>query len=317
MKPLFGALTSFALLLLLGAVASSTPLLVTTRYLMVYVDGNTRQGASAGPSTGNYHLVGTMPDGSVLVSYDDAGATNVELISPALGSRMVKSFPRLVGAFISPSVDGFVEYDGGLQLLRRYDLQGAAIGSPVATSGAKDALGIGEFVVVTGNGRLSEWDRGGRLRHEVILDGTSLVALGSDRFAVIDIADREVRVYDTNLDLKARMRFPVRPPHALAAGPDGSLAILAGTPSCVGSDAEVDVYDDPTASSPRARIQQNVATAIGLAVGKDQVYIVNAPCNRDGDGSIAVFGRDGSAGPVLGNVGSPTGVLPLSAAAPR
>jgi hypothetical protein len=317
MKRLFGALTSCALVLLLGAVASSTPLLVTTRYLMVYVNGNARQGASAGASTGNYRLVGTMADGSVLVSYDDAGATNVELISPALGSRMVKSFPRLVGAFISPSVDGFVEYDGGLQLLRRYDLQGAAIGSPVASAGAKDALGIGQFVVVSGNGRLSEWDTGGRLRHEVILDGTSLVALGADRFAVIDLPDREVRVYDTNLDLKARMRFPVRPPRMLAAGRDGSLAILAGTPSCVGSDVEVDVYDDPTASSPRARIQQNVATAIAVAIDKDQVYVANATCNRDGDGSIAVFGRDGSPGPVLGNVGSPTGVLPLAAAAPR
>jgi hypothetical protein len=317
MKHLLGALTSLAFVLLLGAAASSTPLLVTTRYLMVYVDGDKRQGASAGPATGNYRLLGGMPDGSVLVSYDDAGATDVEALSPALGSRRVKTFPRLVSAFISPSVDGFVAYDGGMQLLRRYDLHGSIVGFPIASSGARDALGIGEFVVVVGNGRLAVWDRGGRLRHEVILEGASLVALGGDRFGVIDLPDREVRVYDTNLDQKARLRFPAHPPRALAAGPDGSLAILSGTPSCVGSDAEVDVYDDPTAPSPRARIQQNVATAVALAVGKDEVYVANAGCRRDDDGSIAVFGRDGSARTVIGNVGSPTGVLPFPAAPAR
>lgn len=317
MKHLLAALTSLAFVALLGAAASSTPLLVTTRYLMVYVDGDKRQGASAGAATGNYRLVGAMPDGSVLVSYDDAGSMNVESLSPSLGPRTVKTFPRLVSAFISPSVDGFVAYDGGMQLLRRYDLQGSIVGSPIASAGARAALGIGEFVIVAGNGRLAAWDRGGRLRHEVILDGASLVALGGDRFAVIDLPDREVRVYDTNLDQKARLRFPVHPPRALAAGPDGSLAILTGTPSCVGSDAEVDLYDDPTAPSPRARIQQNVGTAVALAVGKDEVYVADAGCRRDDDGSIAVFGRDGSARTVIGNVGSPTGVIPLPASPPR
>ena len=318
MKPLFGALSSTALVLLLGATVSATPVLVSTRYLMVYVDGDKRQTATAGPSTGNYHLLGTMPDGSILLTYDDANGTSVAAISPGVGARTLKAFPRVVPpSFIAASSDGFVAYDAGVQLLRRYDLQGSAVGSPIAPSGPRDALGIGEFVVVAGNGRLAEWDRGGRLRHEAILDGGPLVALSADRFAVIDNVDREVRVYDTNLDLKARMRFPARPPRALAAGPDGSLAILTGTPSCVGSDAEVVVYDDPTASSPRARIQQNVATAIGLGLGKDEVYVADAGCQRDDDGSIAVFGRDGSAHTVIGNIGSPTGVLPVSSPASK
>lgn len=310
-RRLLTALVPFALLALLGAGGPSTPLLVATRHLLVYVDGDRRQGASAGPSAANYRLLGTMPDGTVLVSYDDFASTDVEAISPTLGSRTVKTFPRLVSAFVSPSTDGFIAYDGQMQLLRRYDLHGSIVGSPIASSGARDALGIGDVVVVAGNGRLAVWDRGGRLRHETILEGGPLVALGADRFAVIDTADREVRIYDTNLDRKASIQFPVHPPRAIAAGPNGSLAILAGTPSCVGSDTEVDVYDDPTAPAPRARIQQNVATAVGLALGSDEVYVANAACRREDDGTIAVFGRDGSARAVLGNVGSPTGVLPL------
>jgi hypothetical protein len=301
-------------LLALGAAASAAPLLVSTRYLLVYVDGNTRQTASAGPGTSAYRILGATSDGTVLVTFDDGGMADVEAISPQLQSRTVKRFPRQSGAFVSATNDGFVAYDPAMQLMRRYDLAGNAVGSPIAPSGAVEALGIGNAIVVTGNGRLAVWDSGGHLRQEQILDGHSLVALGADRFAVIDAADRQVRVYDTSLNRKATLPFPVREPRALAAGPDGSLGILTGIPSCVGSGVEVDVYDDPTASQPRAQIRQNVGTARAIAVGADEIYVANGGCRGDDDGSIAIFGRDGSQHAVLGNVASPTSLIVLPAA---
>ena len=59
----------------LAADTTSTPLLVATRNILVYVDGDRRQTASAGADAGNYHLLGTLADGSVLVSYNDAGGS--------------------------------------------------------------------------------------------------------------------------------------------------------------------------------------------------------------------------------------------------
>jgi hypothetical protein len=287
------------------------PLLAATRFILVYVDGDKRQSASAGAGTGNYRLLGTLADGSVLVSYNDGGALAVEAISPSLGSRTIKAFYNT--AFIAPSSDGFLAYDGATQLLRRYDLQGSIVGSPVAPLGARDALGVGESLVVLGSGRLAAWDRGGRLRHEIILDGGALALMPNDRFAVTELRNGEVRTYTSTFDLVGTLRPPARTLRALAAGPDGSLAVLTGTPSCVTNDAEVDVYDSPTADQPRARIRQNIGTAVGLAISADAVYVANLGCRGDGDGSIAVFGRDGTARGVINNVGSPTGVIPLAA----
>jgi hypothetical protein len=286
------------------------PLLASTRYILVYVDGDKRQSASAGAGTGNYRLLGTLADGSVLVSYNDGGALAVEAISPSLGSRTIKTFRGV--AFIAPSNDGFIAYDGLTQLLRRYDLQGSVVGSPVAPLGARDALGVGESLVVLGSGRLAVWDRGGRLRHEIIIDGGVLAAVPGDRFAVTDVRNGEVRIYTASLDLVGTLRPQARTLRALAAGPDGSIAVLTGTPSCVTNDAEVDVYDTPTSDQPRARIRQNIGTAVGVALSAEAVYVANLGCRGDGDGSIAVFGRDGTPHGVLTNVGSPTGVLPIA-----
>jgi hypothetical protein len=52
---------------------------------------------------------------------------------------------------------------------------------------------------------------------------------------------------------------------------------------------------------------------VGLAISADAVYVANIGCRGDGDGSIAIFGRDGTPRGLLTNVGSPTGVLPLAA----
>ncbi|HWT06710.1 MAG TPA: hypothetical protein VN224_13195, partial [Xanthomonadales bacterium] len=286
------------------------PLLVTTRYILVYVDGDKRQSASAGAGTGNYRLLGTLPDGSALVSYNDAGALAVEAISPSLASRTIKTFRNT--SFIAPSNDGFLAFESASQLMRRYDLQGSIVGSPIAPLGARDALGIGDALVVLGAGRLAVWDRGGRLRREILVDGGVLALMPNDRFAVTDVRNGEVRTYTTALDLVGTLRPQARTLRALAAGSDGSLAVLTGTPSCVTNDAEVDVYDGPTSEQPRARIRQNIGTAVGVAISADAVYVANIGCRGDGDGSIAVFGRDGTPHAVITNVGSPTGVLPFT-----
>ena len=295
----------------LAADSVPQPLLVSTRYILVYVDGDKRQSASAGAGTGNYRLLGTLPDGSVLVSYYDGGALNVETISPSLSSRTLKTFRNT--AFIAPSNDGFLAYESATQLLRRYDLHGTIVGSPIATLGARDALGVGDALIVLGAGRLAAWDRGGRLRHEIIVDGGALALMPNDRFAVTDVRNNEVRTYSAAFDLVGTLRPLGRPLRALAAGPDGSLAVLTGTPSCVSNDVEVDVYDGPTSEQPRARIRQNIGTAVGIALGADAVYVANIGCRGDGDGSIAVFGRDGTPHGVITNVGSPTGVIPFAA----
>lgn len=304
--------TVFALaVVLLAATSTPPPLLVANRNVLVFVDGDRRQSASAGADAGNYRLLGTLADGSVLVSYDDAGAKNVELISPSLEARTIKTFPLGTAAFIGPSTDGFVAYAANSQFLRRYDTRGELVGPPVAPIGARDALGLGDALVVLAAGRVAVWDRGGRLRHEAILDGGALAALPGDRFAVTDVRYSEVRVYTAALDLVGTLRLPNRPPRALAAGPDGALAVITGTASCTRNDVEVDVYDDVTAQQPRARIRGDaVGAAVALAVSTDAVYVANADCRGTGaDGSIAVFGRDGAPRGVIRNVGSPTGVL--------
>ena len=88
--------------------------------------------------------------------------------------------------------------------------------------------------------------------------------------------------------------------------------MLTGTPSCVSNDSEVDVYDSATSDTPRARIRRDVGTAVAVAIDANGVYVANNGCRGDGDGSVAVFGRDGTPRGVITNVGSPTGVLPFN-----
>ena len=60
------------------------PLLVATRYILVYVDGDKRQSASAGARHRQYRLLGTLADGSALVSYNDAGALDGRSDPPSI-----------------------------------------------------------------------------------------------------------------------------------------------------------------------------------------------------------------------------------------
>jgi len=295
------------------AASTPTPLLVTTRDVVVFVDGNKRQAASAGASTTNYRLLSTMADGSVLVGYEDAGFVAVESISPELASRTLKRLPRVMASFVGPADDGFIVYDGAAQLLRRYDTHGSVVGSPAAVSGPRAALGIGEATIVLGSGQLAVFDRRGSLRRQIVLDGGALAALPGGRFAVTDVRNHEVRIYTTALDLVTTLRVGIRPLRALAAAPDGALAVITGTPSCSIADVEVDVFADVSSTQPSARIRTNVDAAVGLAVSADSVYVVNTGC-REQNGSIAVFARDGSPQPAIVNVGSPTGVLPFPSA---
>jgi hypothetical protein len=304
----FRAPAALALLLAIPAVASASPVVLTTRHVIMFVDGSKEQTAN-GAGYDQYGVLSAVNDGTVLVQFADGGMTDVEAISPAMDSRTVKRFPRVAQSFVAPSIDGFVAYDPGTQLLRRYDLQGNAVGSPIATGGAREALGLNNAVVVAGAGRLQVWDSAGHLRQEQLLQGSSLTALGSDRFAVIDNQDHQVRVYDTSLNRQATISYGVRALRGLAVGPNGELAVLSGTPSCVGSDSQVDLYDDPSASQPRTQIRQNVATASALAVTGDQIYVGNAGCRGETDGSLVVFGHDGSTQGGLLNLGNPTGIV--------
>jgi hypothetical protein len=310
-------LAVFALIGLLGLGPPATPLLVTTRDILVYVDGDRRETASAGARAGNYRLLNTLADGSAFVSYDDGSFTSVESISPSLQPRTVKSLPRAMASFVAPADDGFIVYDGSAQLLRRYDAKGSILGSPAGVLGAQTAFGIGADTIVLGYQALSVYDRRGSLRHQVNINGGALAPLPGGRFAVTDLANKEVRIYTTALDRIAVLRFAQnRPLGALAAAPDGTLAVVTGTPSCSIADVEVDVFADVTATQPSARIRAGADAAVALAVTSDAVYVANSGC-RGLNGSIGVFGRDGTPQAVIGNVGSPTGVLPFPAAQRR
>ncbi|HEY6234542.1 MAG TPA: hypothetical protein VIW69_05455 [Candidatus Elarobacter sp.] len=294
------------------AVPSTEPLLVATPQVLVYVDGNARKVAGAGALSHGFRLLGTMPDGGVLVSYYDANAATVEEIAPNLSPRNVKKFGVFPVSFIDPSNDGFLAYENGL--LRRYDVHGSLIGTPIAPQGAKDALGVGDAIVVIGAGHLSIYDRSGRIRHDTIVEADQLVALPGDRFAVTDTRYSEVRVYTTALELKSTLRFPNRALLALAAGPDGALAVANGRPGCNNPDVEVDVFDDINAQ-PTTRLRTDVGTPVALAVGAGGIYVANTPC-RLGEtvGSISAFARDGTPRGIITNVGRPTGMLPFAAA---
>ncbi|MDP9106698.1 MAG: hypothetical protein M3N49_12295 [Candidatus Eremiobacteraeota bacterium] len=298
-----------------GAPASAAdgitePLLIATPQRLVYADGNARKFAGAGTLARGFRILGAVADGSVVVSYYDANSATVEAIGRDLSPRAVKKFGVFPVAFIAPSNDGFLAYDGGL--LRRYDLHGSLIGQPIAPVGARDALGFADATVVIASGRLGIYDRSGRLQHQMIVAADRLVALPGDRFAVTDTRNSEVRVYTTALELKSTLRFPNRQLLAVAAGPDGALAVANGHASCTNPDVEVDVFNDINAQ-PTARMRTDVGTPVALAVGTGGIYVANAPCRRDDDGYIAVFGRDGGARELIRNVGTPTGLIPLAA----
>lgn len=300
-----------AIVALTGATAP-TPLLVTTRTVVVYVNGDARRTASAGPGAVGYRLLSTMPDGSVLVQYEDAGFVDVEAITPNLAPRTVKTFPGMMAGFIGPAPDGFVQYDPIAHLLRRYDTHGSMVGVPTVATGAQTAIGVGDTNVVFGSGQLIAYDRQGRGRRGAAIEGGALVALSPSRFAAVDTRFGLVRIYTTDLQPVATLRPNTPQIRALAAGPDGSLAILSGMWSCGASNSQIEFYADVTSSQPPVRMP-STGTTISLAVGADTIYAVDAACpgNANQDGAIAMFGRDGTLRGTLVNVGAPTGVLPF------
>lgn len=308
--------TAFAAALLLATLAATSPppsLLIATPTFLMYAEGDRRQPAVAGGRAAGYHVLSTLSDGSALVGYDDDLFSAVESVTPALEARRVKTFPR--GTTFFPGNDGFLAYDGASQLLRRYDARGTLIGSPVLPSGLNAALGVGDSIVVLGAGRLQIYDRGGRMRRVAAIEGNALAALPDSHFAVNDLRDGEVRAYTTELAQTATLRYVGLPARTIASAPDGTLAVLAGTPSCVTSDAEVDVFTDLHAQ-PVARIHSGITAPLALAAGPGYVYIANGSCQRDQDGSIAIFARDGTAHGTMQNVGTPTSILPFTVTKP-
>lgn len=284
-------------------------LLIATPTFLMFAEGDRRQAAVAGAGSGSYRPIGLLADGSALVAYDDGLYTVVETISRALEARKVRTFTR--GTQVYPGTGGFLTYEGSSQLVRRYDTRGSLQGQPLVTLGATEILAVGETIVSLGNGRLRVWDKNGRLHRESILDGNSLVQLPAARFAVNDTRDGEVRAYTLDLEQVATLRYVGLPVRLLASAPDGALAVLAGTPACTLSNAEVDVFTDLHAQ-PIARIHDGITVPVALAVGPDYVYIANRSCSANGDdGTISVFARDGTPKPTMRNIGTPTAILPF------
>ncbi|HYW54431.1 MAG TPA: hypothetical protein VE826_10700, partial [Dongiaceae bacterium] len=291
-----------------NAVGAPVPsLLVATPTFLMYAEGDRRQPAVASTGGGGYRVLSATSDGTVFVSFDDGAFANVETITPALTSRKLKMFPR--GTTIFPATDGFLAYEPSAQLVRRYDARGSLIGAPVVALGATEALGVADAIVTLGNGRLRTFERSGRERREINLDGNSLTPLPDARFAVYDARDGEVRAYTAALEQTAQLRYVGLPVRALASAPDGALAVLAGTPACVTSNAEIDVFTDLHAQ-PAVRIH-GIGNARAIAVGTDTVYAVNAPCGTEQEGSVSAYGRDGTPLGTMRNMGTPTSIIPF------
>jgi hypothetical protein len=301
-----------------NAQSSSPPtpppsLLVATPTFLMYVEGDRRQPALAGSRAGSYRVVGFAPDGSAYVSFDDGAFTNVETVSPALTTRTIKTFPR--GTSIFRAGDGFLALEGSSQLVRRYDARGSLVGRPVIALGMSEALGVADVIVTLGAGRLRVFEQSGRERREINLDGNALTPLPGGTFAVNDMRDGEVRAYTTNLDQTATLRYVGLPVRALASSPDGALAVLAGTPACVTSNAEIDVFTDLHAQ-PAARIHGGVTSTTAIAISEDAIYALNAPCRTDEDAAINVYARDGTGRGTLRGMAVPTSILPFRRASP-
>src|SRR6202008_1197227 len=90
----FRVSAALALLLAIPAVASASPVVLTTRHVIMFVDGSKEQTAN-GAGYDQYGVLSAVNDGTVLVQFADGGMTDVEAISPAMNSRTVKRFPRV------------------------------------------------------------------------------------------------------------------------------------------------------------------------------------------------------------------------------
>jgi hypothetical protein len=320
-RSLFATATALGLTVILSlskdapraARAADTPVpavLVATPSFLMYAEGSRRQPAVGGSLAGGYRIIETLGDGSALVSFDDGISTVVEAVTPALKTRTIKTFPRGTSTFRGNA--GFLTVDPSSQLLRRYDANGNVVGSPVLALGIAEGLGAGDAIVVLGNGRLRVYDRGGRLHKEAAMNANSLVPLPDGRFAVNDLTDSEVRAYTTDLEQTATLRYVGLPARALASAPDGTLAVLAGTPSCVTSNAEVDVFTDLHAQ-PSARLHAGLTNAVAIAIGPDFVYAVNAPCRSGEEGSVSAIARADGTATVMRQLGTPTSIAPFAA----
>jgi hypothetical protein len=144
------------------------------------------------------------------------------------------------------------------------------------------------------------------------MNANSLVPLPDARFAVNDLTDSEVRAYTTDLDQTATLRYVGLPARALATSPDGTLAVLAGTPSCVTSNAEIDVFTDLHAQ-PAVRIHEGLTNAAAFAIAPDYVYVANASCHTGEDSTVTAISRADRSTTVMHQIGRPTGLVPFTA----
>ena len=299
---------------LLAALTAGS-LLITTRESLTFVDGTHRQGASAGPQAHGYRVLETLPDGSAIVAYTDSGTVVVEAVTPDLRARRIRQFALGTGGMVAPAVDGFLIVDSSAQLVRRYNAAGETIGAPIA-AGPANMLGLADVTVTSGGGRLALYDRSGHERRQEVFDAGALTAVGSDHFAVIDERDGEVRIYDSNLKRTATIVPQNRTIRMVAAASDGTLAILTGTPSCTTNDAEIDLYP-LDAKAPSVVVRPLLAPVSTLALTSDVLYVGNGRCRGGAEPWVSVFARDGKDQTTIGNIDTPTGIVPFALAAPK
>ena len=301
---------------LLAALAAAS-LLISTRDNLTFVNGNDRKLASAGADAHGYRVLGTVADGTALVTFNDVGTIVVEAVSPGLGARRVRQFALGTGGTVARALDGFLVYDAGAQLVRRYTAAGETVGSPIAAAGAaSEMLGLGSVTAISGGGRLSLYDLRGRQRKQEIFDAGALAPVGDDHFAVIDGRDGEVRVYDTNLKRTATIVPKNHTIRAIASASDGALAILTGTPSCTTNDAEVDLYP-PDATAPSVVVRPLSAPVSALALSNDAIYVGNGRCRGATAPWVSVFARDGKDQSTIGDIDTATGIVPFAAPAAK
>jgi hypothetical protein len=289
------------------ALLAAAALLIAEPAGFLVADGSNRYYATGGLSAARFTPLVTTADGYALVAYRDGAFMQIERIDDHLGTTTVARIGPI--ALIGPANDGFVTYTDGLA--RRYDLAGHPNSTPASVIHARELLGVGDVTIAASETRFSAYRRNGHLLRGYWYDAASPVALGDDRIAVIDRTAGVVRVYSTALDELAQLRFPGRRIRTIAAGPDGTLAVVHDGGIPCDPSAEIDLYRDPASGKPSSR-SGFAGRFIGpIALDATTLYVTTGTCGKTDDTQIGEIGRDGKTTGTLQNVGRPLAILPF------
>ena len=290
------------------ALLAAAALLIAEPAGFLVADGSNRYYATGGASAARFTPLLTTADGKALVAYRDGAFMQFELVDDRLESTTIARIATL--DLIGRADDGFITYAQGL--VRRYDLSGHPSSTPASVLQAREMLGVGDVTFVASEQRFSAYGRNGRLQRGYYYDAASPVSLGGDRIAVIDRTAGIVRVYSTALDELAQLRFTGRTIRAIAAGADGTLAVVldSGGLRCDPS-AEIDLYRDPAGGLPSSR-SGFAGRFIGpIALDATMLYVTTGTCGSTDDTQIGEIDRDGKTVGAVQNVGRPLAILPF------